>query len=256
MRFWARLPSAFRQHIFAGQNRGGSSRGSDHATVNSETARRARRPANRAVARPTPTQQSGRARAMASSPGERAGGVVAQAYRRRGLDELRTVGPDIERATRQGVPAALTAWIAEAGPEPALRYKTRIYCQDGRRFQSEWRWNRRIINVLHKTHDLSASATCCACSRSLVSASPGVSGELGKLADTEGPAGDQGRRLRKQMASTSLTRPWPSGDADHIDAGGRVRCPAKREQGFAGRRLARSLGGMTVASTLFRFEDS
>src|SRR5580693_10535637 len=31
---------------------------------------------------------------------------------------------------------------------------------------------------------------------------------------------------------------------------------ATRQQGLAGRRLARSLGGMTVAPALFRFEDS
>src|ERR1700722_20224840 len=58
------------------------------------------------------------------------------------------------------------------------------------------------------------------------------------------------------MACTSLTRPWPSGDADPVDACGRVRRPAKGEQGVAGQRLARSLGGMTVAPALFRFEDS
>src|SRR5580704_14832968 len=37
---------------------------------------------------------------------------------------------------------------------------------------------------------------------------------------------------------------------------GRVRRPARQEQGLAGRRLARNLEGMTVAATLFRFEDS
>ena len=66
----------------------------------------------------------------------------------------------------------------------------------------------------------------------------------------------QGNSCRHKEACTSLTRPWPSGDADPIDACGRVRRQAKREQGLAGQRLARSLGGMTVASTLFRFEDS
>jgi hypothetical protein len=41
--------------------------------------------------------------------------VVAQAHRRRGRDELRTVGPDIELASRERVPAAPTARMAEAG---------------------------------------------------------------------------------------------------------------------------------------------
>jgi hypothetical protein len=66
-------------------------------------------------------------------PGERGRRVVAQAHRRRGLDELRTVGPDIELASRERVPGALTARIAEAGLEPAPGDKTRICCQDGRR---------------------------------------------------------------------------------------------------------------------------
>ena len=85
---------------------------------------------------------------------------------------------------------------------------------------------------------------------------PGSRANRVKLTGIRDPAGDQGRRLREQMACTSLSPPRPSGDADRVDACGRVGHPAKREQGLAGRRLARSLGGMTVASTLFRFEDS
>lgn len=50
--------------------------------------------------------------------GERGRRVLAQAHRRPGLDDLRTVGPDIEPASRERVLAALTARIAEAGLEP------------------------------------------------------------------------------------------------------------------------------------------
>src|ERR1700679_582077 len=70
---------------------------------------------------------------MTSPPGERGPRVVAQAHRRRGLDELRTFGPDIELASRERVPGALMGLITEAGLEPAPGEKTRIYCQGGRR---------------------------------------------------------------------------------------------------------------------------
>src|ERR1700722_12974216 len=70
---------------------------------------------------------------MTSPPGERGPRVVAQAHRRRGLDELRTFGPDIELASRERVPGALMGLITEAALEPAPGEKTRIYCQGGRR---------------------------------------------------------------------------------------------------------------------------
>src|ERR1700685_3209700 len=58
------------------------------------------------------------------------------------------------------------------------------------------------------------------------------------------------------MACTSLSWPWSAGMLTAWTLAGGSDRPAKRGQGVAGRRLARSLRGMTVAPALFRFEDS